>query len=299
MNIAVLMSSYNGKQYIKQQIQSILDQKCDLEVDIYVRDDGSTDGTREILQQYAQEGVLHWYTGENLKPAKSFMDLLSHCPQHDFYAFCDQDDYWKPEKLQAGTDLIRDITVPAFSFANARLVDRDLKDLGRSVYRTTPHTDLPTISCAGGILGCTMVLNHALAELFRTKPVPEKLIMHDFYVALVCALAGGEIRYDPTPRMLYRQHGNNVIGVSRNKLTALKNRMKTISKKAPVSIGAQARSVLELYPTLGSKQEQNWLKLLSDRRFFSRLSVACSRKPRFISKNQSLTLRLAILLGNR
>lgn len=299
MNIAVLMSSYNGKQYIKQQIQSILDQKCDLDVDIYVRDDGSTDGTKEILQQYADEGVLHWYTGENLKPAKSFMDLLLHCPEHDFYAFCDQDDFWEPEKLQAGTDLIRDITGPAFSFANARLVDQQLQDLGRSVYRAPVKTDFETISCAGGILGCTMVLNHALAALFRTKSMPEKLIMHDFYVALVCALAGGEIFYDHTPRMLYRQHGNNVIGVSRSKTAAIKNRIKTICKKAPTSVGDQAASVLALYPDLGDADRQRWLKRLANRRFFSRLGIACSRKLHIATRNQSFTVRLAILFGSR
>jgi rhamnosyltransferase len=299
MKLAVLMSTYNGEQYIKQQLQSIWDQTCDCDVAVYVRDDGSSDSTQAILQEYADQGLLHWYTGENLRPAKSFLHLLQNCPDHDFYAFADQDDVWAPEKLQSGINLIKEAKGPAFSFANARLVDRDLNDLGRSVYRTAPHTGLPTISCAGGILGCTMVFNHALAQLIKNAPMPQALIMHDFYLAIVCALAGGQIFYDHTPRMGYRQHGGNVIGVSRSKFAAVKNRLKTVTKKAPVSVGSQATSVLELYPHLGTAADRQWMKRLSNRCFFSRLAVACSRKPRFISKNQSLTLRLAILLGNR
>lgn len=293
------MSSYNGTQYIKQQIQSILDQNCDFEVNIFVRDDNSTDGTQDILQQYADQGLLHWYTGENLKPAKSFLDLLKSCPEHDFYAFCDQDDHWKPEKLQAATDLIKDVTGPAFSFANAHLVDQQLDDYGRNVYRLPINTTFETISCAGGILGCTMVINHALAQLIRTKPMPEKLIMHDFYIALICALAGGEIRYDHTPRIHYRQHSNNVVGISCSKTEAIKNRLNKIFKKSPISVSDQAQSILTLYPDLGTPAQQKWLRRLSNRTFFSRLGIACSGKLHLATKNQGLTVRLAILFGSR
>ena len=94
MKVAVLMSSYNGEKYIRPQIDSILAQEGNFELSLFVRDDGSTDKTQAILQEYAQKRKLTWYTGNNLGPARSFMDLLKKCKGFNYYAFADQDDYW-------------------------------------------------------------------------------------------------------------------------------------------------------------------------------------------------------------
>lgn len=299
MTLAVLMSTYNGENYIRQQLDSILEQQVDIKTDIWVRDDGSRDGTQRILEEYAAAGKLRWYTGENMKPAKSFMDLVLHCPGYDYYAFADQDDFWLPGKLAAGIRQVSHASRPALYFANASLVDGQLNSLGRDVYKVPPRLDLATLSCAGGLLGCTMVFNQPLAQLLQACPMPDAMVMHDFYIALVCALAGGEILYDSTPRMLYRQHGNNVVGASHSKLSALKDRFKSITHRSPVSVGEQAAAVLKQYPSLGTAQQRKWLERLSDQRFFSRLSVACSSQTRYSNTNKSITLRLAILLGNR
>ena len=272
MRLAVLMSTYNGAQYLCEQLDSILAQKTDFIVDIWVRDDGSTDETCQILQRYSDEGKLRWYSGENLRSDGSFMDLLLHCRTvYDYYAFADQDDYWLPEKLASGVQKLKTVSGPGFSFANATLVDSELNSLGRNVYRKSPALDLPTLSVAGGILGCTMIINSQLADILREQPLPKQMVMHDFYVALVCLLSGGKVRYDKEPRMYYRQHGSNV----------------------------QAKTVLEAYPQLGDEKDRAWLGKLADGSFRSRLSVALSLKTRYTTKNQSLTLRLAMLFGNR
>ena len=117
MKLAVLMSTYNGSKYLRQQLESILNQVCDCEIDIWVRDDGSSDDTLKILREYAAFGRLRWYTGENLKPARSFLDLVKHCPGYDYYAFSDQDDVWYPNKLRDGIDRIKNQCGPAMSFA--------------------------------------------------------------------------------------------------------------------------------------------------------------------------------------
>lgn len=299
MKIAVLMSAYNGEQYIQEQIDSILAQQGDFELQLWVRDDGSSDTTTHILQQYAEQGKLCWYTGENRKPAHSFFDLILHCPGYDYYAFADQDDYWQPDKLQRGLDTLQSESKPALYVANASLVDSNLQSLGRDVYKVSPRLDFYTVSCAGGLLGCTMVFNRALAELLQSRPMPGPIIMHDFYVAQVCLLAGGKLLYDAKPGMLYRQHGNNVVGASYNKLSALMDRIRTVTQRGPVTIGEQAQTLLAQYPQLGTPEKQAWLRKLTDRRFFARVAVACSRKTRYVNKNKSLTLRLALLLGNR
>lgn len=299
MKIAVLMSTYNGENYIKEQIDSILAQTGDFTLELWVRDDGSRDGTVDILARYAEAGKLRWYTGENRKPAHSFMDLLLSCPEYDYYAFADQDDVWQPDKLASGISQLKAQEGPALYCANAQLVDRHLDSLGRCVYKQPPRLDLHTLSCAGDLLGCTMVFNAPLAQLLQSCPMPGAMVMHDFYLALVCLLAGGNILFDQTPRMLYRQHGANVVGASHSKLSALKNRFKYITRRPPVTVGQQAQTVLAQYPDLGTPQQRAWLKKLTDSRFFARLGVACSRQTRYVNKNKSLTLRLAFLLGHR
>ena len=179
MRLAVLLSSYNGEKFIARQLDSILSQQGEFALELIVRDDGSTDATCAILQEYADAGKLRWYTGENLKPAKSFLHLLQNAPGYDYYAFCDQDDYWHPGKLCAALDTIKHCTGPAIACANARLVDGELNPLGRNVYKRPPRTDFYSLLVGSNIIGCTMVFNQAAARLVQEKPLPEEIFMHD------------------------------------------------------------------------------------------------------------------------
>ncbi len=299
MKIAVLMSTYNGEKYIRQQIDSVLAQQGDFTLDLWVRDDGSADGTTQILREYEAAGKLQWYTGSNLRPAHSFWDLLLNCKGYDYYSFADQDDYWEPGKLHAALQSIAAETGPAVACANAQLVGHDLKSLGRNVYLAPPPTDLETMSIAGGILGCTMVINKALAELLQSRPVPDVMVMHDFYVALVCSLAGGKLCFDMTPQMLYRQHDNNVVGASKNKISALRDRLCTVIHRARVSVFDQAKTLIKQYPDLGTREQRKWLEKLASPTLLNRIAIAFSRKTRYAGMNKSITLRLALLLGNR
>ena len=98
-HVNVLLSTYNGKRYMRELIDSIIAQEG-VSTDILARDDGSTDGdTQRILDDYQQRGLLTWYQGENLRPAHSFMQLLADAHEAPFYAFADEDDYWQPDKL--------------------------------------------------------------------------------------------------------------------------------------------------------------------------------------------------------
>ena len=163
MKVAVLMSTYNGEKYLEEQIDSILNQSGEFHVDLWVRDDGSSDSTKDILEQYRNDGKLQWYTGDNLKSAHSFFDLIKKSRGYDYYAFADQDDYWLENKLKAGIIQLESITNAALYCCNAELVNQNLYSLGRTVYRQTPKTDFYTLSCAGGLLGCTMIFNKKLA----------------------------------------------------------------------------------------------------------------------------------------
>lgn len=301
MKIAVLMSTYNGEQFIHQQIESILAQDLNMEVDIWVRDDGSQDATQQILQEYQTAGRLRWYTGLNLKPAKSFLDLVSHCPGYDYYAFADQDDYWYADKLRSGTSVIAERKGPAMSFSNARLVDGKGNPLGRNVYKDQPHCDFYSVLCGGGILGCTIVFNRQLAELLRAFSKPEKVIMHDYYAAIICTLFDGTISYDPIPHMDYRQHGSNVVGAQWTKMASIKNRVRNITKKRDISVADMAQSILKHEMQSPNPEKLKYLREIAEykRSVFSAIKTAFSRKPTYNSKNMELTARLAFLLRNR
>ena len=107
MRVAVLMSTYNGEKYLNEQIDSILSQSGNFELSLLVRDDGSTDETINILNKYQNLGKLKWYSGKNLGPGKSFIDLLYKTHGYDYYAFSDQDDVWMTGKIAMRNMLIR------------------------------------------------------------------------------------------------------------------------------------------------------------------------------------------------
>lgn len=301
IKIAVLMSTFNGEKYIAEQIDSILNQKGDFLIDIYVRDDGSKDDTKNILDRYEKEKKISWYTGKNLKPAKSFYDLLLHCTGYDYYAFSDQDDFWKEDKIQNGISRLMSLDeIPALYCSNAELVDDKLKSMGRNVYRSAPKTDFETVVCAGGLLGCTMILNAKLVDMITTVKEYPKMVLHDFYVAALCVSIGGKIVYDENPTMKYRQHNNNVVGVSHGFIKTIKGRLQDIMYREPIGIAGQANSILDNYMEY-LEERKKWLYVVANYRdgIINRLRLACSNRTCYINKNISVKLRLSILLGNR
>ena len=141
MRICVMLSSYNGEKYIKEQIDSILAQKIDGEMILLVRDDGSTDETKQILNEYRSKyNNISWYTGDNLKAAKSFWDLVNSAPDADYYAFCDQDDVWYPDKLVRAINALEKEAIPALYASNVVVVDQNLNSIGNMVFIIKLHS---------------------------------------------------------------------------------------------------------------------------------------------------------------
>ena len=300
MRVVVLMSTYNGERYLREQIESILNQIGEFDLSLYVRDDGSKDGTIEILREYQNEKKLKWYTGDNLGPAKSFINLLQNCGAYDYYAFADQDDVWEKDKIQRGINVLEEQNGPALYCSNAELVDLQLISLGRNVYKTMPRTDFETVISAGGLLGCTMVFNDELKRRIKRDRYPV-MILHDFYMAALCVSIGGVILYDQEATMKYRQHEDNVVGVSYGKIGTLMGRISDIFYRNNVSIAEQARDILCIYGNEINSERGQWLDVVSHYKdgFVNRLRFASSKKMRYINKNMSMKIRLSILMGNR
>ena len=101
MIIAIMLSTYNGEKYIRKQLDSLVNQSYKAYMKVFVRDDGSTDNTLSILEEYIEKINLTIIKGENVGPGKSFWKLfMNQNINADYYAFCDQDDIWDSDKLK-------------------------------------------------------------------------------------------------------------------------------------------------------------------------------------------------------
>ncbi|MCD8290115.1 MAG: glycosyltransferase, partial [Prevotella sp.] len=228
MTVAVLMSTYNGEKYLREQLNSILaqDEVC---CKILVRDDGSSDSTVNILNDYQEKGLLTWYRGKNMGPAKSFMQLLYDADDADFFAFSDQDDYWKPEKLKVAVESLKGYTQkPAFYFSQTQLADKDLNPI-ESV-KINPLLTFGESLVYEFCGGCTIVMNRELRNILKTYS-PCYIPMHDVWAYSVALAIGAKVVFDKTPQILYRQHGDNTIGQGNSDLHEWKRRMRRLIGK--------------------------------------------------------------------
>ena len=227
--VVVLMSTYNGERFLRDQIESVLNQ-VGVNVSLLIRDDGSSDETINILDNYKRRGLLEWYTGENLKPAKSFMDLLKAAKDCEYYAFCDQDDVWLPNKLKNAIQKIKeeDNNAPILYYGAITLVNENLEPLSFEK-ELSSFTSFNCAIVSSNATGCTMVFNNQLRKLIN-RYTPEYQIMHDGWFHKVCLAVGWKVIYDETPYILYRQHSGNVIGVSANSLKRWKRRINTVKQ---------------------------------------------------------------------
>ncbi|MGO4961247.1 glycosyltransferase family 2 protein [Jeotgalibaca porci] len=222
--VAVLMSTYNGEKYIEQQLESLIKQEG-IEISILIRDDGSKDKTQSILSEWAMKSKITWYQGENLGPALSFMDLVRNAPKADFYAFCDQDDYWDEDKLKVAVEAIEDFEEdsPALYFSNKRLVDEQLRYIRNT--NQQPTINLGSALIINPVTGCTLVINEKLLSIVK-KYNNKNLYMHDAWIYRICMAFNGNVCFDKNPHISYRQHSNNVIGGTSGFSKKFKRRIK-------------------------------------------------------------------------
>jgi len=225
--VAVLMSTYNGEKYISEQIDSILSQK-DVNIKLYIRDDGSYDRTISIIQQYnTLDNVELIVDGENVGPGNSFMRLLYNyagLEGVEFFAFADQDDIWFSNKIAVAVEKLGDCKQAKLYCSNQNIFKNGM-DCG---LRYTEPQDITLIGhiTKNTIAGCTFVFTKKLAKIIaESRHVDEELLkyrLHDAWVILV-AICCGKVFYDGESYMNYRIHNANVVGVKKEcVLTKLK-----------------------------------------------------------------------------
>ena len=222
--VQILMSTYNGEKYLREQIESILNQQ-DVELNILIRDDGSTDKTVEIIKSFTKDVRINFYEGKNMGPAKSFMDLVSNSgSEFNYYAFADQDDIWMPNKIISAIEKLKDSKdVPSLYISAQEIVDEKLNT--RGIKKVEGNFSFEGEMIRNFATGCTMVFNKKLREIIN-EYMPNYIIMHDSWITRVCYAIGGNVIIDENSYIKYRQHKSNAWGYKDDGIKKLKKQFK-------------------------------------------------------------------------
>lgn len=226
--ISILLSTYNGEKYIKEQLDSLFSQTYK-NFEIIVRDDESSDKTLEILKSYDVKIIE---SIENLGAKKSFSTLLEyalHNGDSDYFMFCDQDDIWNDDKIEKTLIKMQNLekkygNIPLLVHTDLEVVDENLKTISNSMWEyeyILPQCNrLNRLLIQNTITGCTMMINRKLAK--KSFDIPAEAIMHDWWIGLVASYFG-KIGYINTSTIKYRQHGNNTIGAKGFQINILRH----------------------------------------------------------------------------
>ena len=274
--VAVLISTYNGEKFFEEQLDSILKQEA-VDVDVYIRDDGSEEKFINVLKKINNDKV-HIAYRENVGVGNSFMQLIYVVPEmYDFYALADQDDIWYKRKLIEAIECIKNNRCSLYG-SNQQLVDLN-GNIGSKRYdeETIVYTNSIGILQKNMIAGCTMVFNRKLADAVRLYE-PRYITMHDGWVHRVCLSVGGTIISDKTPFINYRQHGGNTVGM---KSRSLKSRLVKFAKKEK-RFSKLANEMLCGYKEFFDAEQKNFLTEISNYKHLSEKVKALNDSQNFI-----------------
>ncbi|WP_259640682.1 glycosyltransferase family 2 protein [Pseudomonas viridiflava] len=218
VDVAILMCTYNGAAYLREQLESFQAQSFQ-NWTLYVSDDSSTDSTRSILAEYQRqwgENRLITFEGPCQGFGKNFISLLKRPEvQASYYAFSDQDDVWFSDKLERSIESLKATTVytPSLYCSRTRLVNASGEVIGFSPLFSRPPSFRNALvqSLAGAN---TMLINHAARELLCLIPDDATIVAHDWLTYMIIAGCSGYTVFDSAPSLDYRQHGGNLIGAN-------------------------------------------------------------------------------------
>ena len=190
----VLMSTYNGQQYLAEQLDSIMEQTYRGQITVLIRDDGSRDVTQEIAMRYPQDGdsKVVFTQAKNVGPQRSFLELIRTAPKADYYFFADQDDVWDADKFAVATEAMAQYDEPVCWCSNFRHSHMDLTIYEEKALAKPPVFTPLQIIFYNQIPGCVMGFNGKLMELLQQLEL-EDCMMHDS-LALALAAACGRRR---------------------------------------------------------------------------------------------------------
>jgi glycosyltransferase involved in cell wall biosynthesis len=284
-DIDILLTTYNGERFLREQIDSILAQ-TETGWKLTLRDDGSTDGTLEIIRQYVRDHhgrITLMNDNEHVGACQSFSRLLEQSTA-EHMMLCDQDDIWLPEKIACSLRKMKELEVqsgndvPLLVHTDLRIVNGELGIIADSKWRfegidPARGNRLNKLLQRNVVTGSSAMINRSLRNL--AIPISDEAIMHDWWLALVTAAFGsfGEISKS---MLLYRQHTDNAIGAN------------------PVSFLSEITSILGAEHRKAVKEESQLMLY----KYISQASAFLNRYRTILSKDQTELLEVFIHLGS-
>lgn len=225
--VAIVLSTYNGEKYLREQIDSILNQTY-TNFELIVRDDGSKDDTVKIIKEYIEKSdkEITLIEGKNLGFIKSFFDLLKRADA-DYYSFADQDDIWLPNKIELAVNSLNklDNTKPNMAFSNVDYYDTEMNFMGKGDSSGKKPSFLNSLyECINQ--GMTMVINKKARDHIINN-LPEKCFFHDWWTYMICT-AFGSVVQDDVVTVKYRRAKTNATVEGQGKITLLIWRIKKL-----------------------------------------------------------------------
>ena len=223
--IDILLATYNGERFLREQIDSILSQDYKF-WRLLIRDDGSHDATLSIINEYQvlypTKIFLLDDDEDHLGVVRCFSKLMQ-SSESQYVALCDQDDVWLPEKLKDQIDIMLkkelELTAlcPLLLHSDLQVIDQHKNVMADSFwnfqnYRPTLMNALNRLLIQNYVTGCTVLANRALIDI--SIPVPNEVVMHDWWLELV-ATCNGAVFHMNKPTVLYRQHEDNDTGAKK------------------------------------------------------------------------------------
>lgn len=214
--LQIVLATYNGAAFLEPQLVSLISQSY-RDFEILVCDDGSTDGTLEIVERYCRFDARIRIVDTHRKhkgAAINFLDGIA-ATSAPYVMLCDQDDIWFDKKVERMLKAIRNFEAnegknsACLLYSNAYFFDDDSFKVGNLATRVYPVDLKSLLFLNAGVQGSSMIFNRALVDLLVAHSCD--VCMHDHYITLVAAVFG-KICLLNIPTMLYRQHSNNVTG---------------------------------------------------------------------------------------
>ena len=254
--VTILLPTYNGAAFLPEQIASLKAQSC-TDWHLIVSDDGSRDETVDLCARELSGASWRLRSGPCRGVAANVLSSILLVPYGHALAFCDQDDVWRPAKLERALTALAACTGPAIYTSDRFVTRRDLSALRLDRRGTAPFERL---LWRGRAAGHTMVMNPQAASLLR-RCVPETApAFHDWWASLVLVGAGAHWIHDPEPTLLYRQHENNVLGASGGRLSRvmsgqyarwIRQNARVLDAARPVLLPGAARSLTRMQRLVG------------------------------------------------
>lgn len=278
--IDILLATYNGEKYLREQIDSILNQTYK-NIRLIVSDDCSKDGTRKILEEYKNkdERIKVYYQEKNLGVVKNIEFLLGKV-ESPYYMLADQDDYWLPEKAEKSLETLKNNNADLV-FGDLEVVDENLNTMYKSFNdymllsrKINKYIDSYKVNYLYNcVTGCTILAKKETIEKILPLPTNSKYLIHDHWIGLMANL-NGKLAYMPEKYIKYRQHGNNQVGTEKishgfKKLEQVREHFINVklgvfgtyvnnTEKFPEELQKQNKESYEYYKMLQNKRNFNF-----------------------------------------